>query len=208
MMAFVGTFVCVHKEESWTHRIKHLKSECREQGTVGERSRSRRAIRPGLSKLRTNAFASEHNLPPDAYWDQDSEQIHKKRKINAASKSKYCSLARVRGKNRARMEKHQQHTNQDWNRGEKERPFTSPLAQTKQSTRTSDAQQAKQHRKNYINDVERRVQKMKSRGGPINAHKFLRQTIPINIGLQKKQRHKQSEYASEEFDNRSRHGPK
>src|SRR5258705_7929619 len=40
MMAFVGTFVCVHKEESWTHRIKHLKSECSEQGTVGERSRS------------------------------------------------------------------------------------------------------------------------------------------------------------------------
>src|SRR6266436_7946566 len=40
MMAFVGTFVCVHKEESWTHRIKHLKSESSEEGTVGERSRS------------------------------------------------------------------------------------------------------------------------------------------------------------------------
>jgi hypothetical protein len=60
------------------------------------------------------------------------------------------------------MEKHQQHTNQDWNRGEKKSPFTSPLAQTKQSTRANDAQQAKQHRKDHINDVDRRAQEMKS----------------------------------------------
>src|SRR5438445_13864892 len=87
------------------------------------------------AKSRTNAFASEQNLTPDAYGDQRNEQIHKKRKIDASSKGKYCSLAWVRRKNRARMEEHQQHTNQDWNRGEKERPLTSPLAQTKQSTR-------------------------------------------------------------------------
>src|SRR5437660_3126822 len=38
MMSFVGTFVCVHKEESWTHRNKHFKSECSEQSAAGERS--------------------------------------------------------------------------------------------------------------------------------------------------------------------------
>jgi hypothetical protein len=27
MMAFVDTFVCVHKEESWTHQTKHFKSK-------------------------------------------------------------------------------------------------------------------------------------------------------------------------------------
>jgi hypothetical protein len=96
---------------------------------------TRRRRSAGLSKLRTNAFASEHNLPPDAYRDQDNEQIPKKRKINTSSKSKHCSLAWVRGKSRARMEKHQQHTNQDWNRGENEHPFTSPLAQTAVHTR-------------------------------------------------------------------------
>src|SRR5580704_10914264 len=98
-------------------------------------SRPRRSAGP--SKLRTHALASEHKLPPDAYWDQDNEQIRKKREINPSSKSKYCSLAWVWGKNRARMEKHQQHTDQNWNRREKERPFTGPLAQTKQSTRAN-----------------------------------------------------------------------
>ncbi len=143
------------------------------RGKQGPSAFQCRPVRPaGLSKLRTNAFASEHNLPPDAYWDQDNEQTHKKRKINTSSKSKYCSLAWVWGKkNRARMEKHQQHTNQDWNRGEKERPLTSPLAQTKQSPRAIDAQEAKGRRKDHKNDVERRVQKMKSRSG---THKCVR----------------------------------
>ena len=66
------------------------------RGKQGPSAFQCRPVRPaGLSKLRTNAFASEHNLPPDAYWDQDNEQTHKKRKINTSSKSKYCSLAWV-----------------------------------------------------------------------------------------------------------------
>ena len=35
---FVGTFVCVHKEESWTHQTKHFTSESREQRSGAERS--------------------------------------------------------------------------------------------------------------------------------------------------------------------------
>ena len=50
MRAFVDTFVCVHKEESWTHRIKHCKSEWRERRGVeqlksGGRSWKRRSCR-------------------------------------------------------------------------------------------------------------------------------------------------------------------
>ena len=40
MMAFVDTFDCAHKEESWTHRIKHYKSEPREQRNGVEQSGS------------------------------------------------------------------------------------------------------------------------------------------------------------------------
>src|SRR6266851_1279416 len=37
MMAFLDTFVCVHKEESWTHQTKHFKSKSREQRSGIER---------------------------------------------------------------------------------------------------------------------------------------------------------------------------
>jgi len=51
---------------------------------------------------------------------RDNEQTHKKRKINTSSKSKVLSLAWVWEKKTALgWKKHQQHTNQDWNRGEK-----------------------------------------------------------------------------------------
>jgi hypothetical protein len=40
----VDTFDCVHKEESWTHRIKHYKSEWLVERSGVERVRERREI--------------------------------------------------------------------------------------------------------------------------------------------------------------------
>ena len=37
MMAFMDTFVCVHKGESWTHRNKRFKLACQEEGFGAER---------------------------------------------------------------------------------------------------------------------------------------------------------------------------
>lgn len=40
MMVFVGTFVCVHKEELWTHPNNQCKGEYREGRTFGGRKRN------------------------------------------------------------------------------------------------------------------------------------------------------------------------
>jgi hypothetical protein len=74
---------------------------------------TRRRRSAGLSKLRTNAFASEHDLPPDAYWDQDNEQTHKKRKKNNRSPGTEIATfardilhGRVRGKPYQNVSRH------------------------------------------------------------------------------------------------------
>lgn len=49
----------------------------------------------GLLEQGGYSLTSEQDLPPDAYGDQNDEQIHKKRKVNASPENKDGPLARI-----------------------------------------------------------------------------------------------------------------
>ena len=69
-MAFVDTFVCVHKEESWTHQSKHCKSKPRDKeaaakrpGATRDRSRDALAGSLGVEGGETTRRQREPGVP-------------------------------------------------------------------------------------------------------------------------------------------------
>jgi hypothetical protein len=85
--------VCVHKRESWTHRIKHRKSECSDDGLCRHVCLCPQRVRPWGA---CPSFVISHSLLHPRPAGRVEHQIFSQRPVSSLGELAHCCLLRER----------------------------------------------------------------------------------------------------------------